>query len=533
MFTGRMGWGAFPIHSAVAMGNLPAYIEYTRALRMTEPTQRAKLSDYLVRASQTERGRNLGIQPHWDWETFAESVPITRYENWQQDIERQKTGQSRVFFTSECERFEPTSGSTSKRKWIPYTRDLLNEFDQAASAWVVDLAIHAPKALKGRHYWSLSWLPNDLRKQKSSTDDSEIFPWWKRALMKKIFAVPSAVGRLKSLESSVFATLAYLAGAPDLSLLSVWSPTFALELLRNLSHNRSRLARVLERGQWDTSDLQRSGLIAPLCPHAAAVLKAWDGTENPDITRALWPDLALVSSWDSSTSSIWAAELRRLFPHSQFQAKGLWATEGVVTIPFQGHFPLAITSHFYEFRCLQSGNIFASWQLVTGQKVQPILTTGSGFLRYELDDELLVTGFVGNCPSFHFMGRRNSIDLVGEKIDGGSAAIVLEQMTKSSGLRCVSILVQVHGEQGRPQYVILAEGPEGNAKEIARLSDQIEAQLMEFHHYRLARELSQLGKASAIVCENALERYHAIRGGHAIAGSIKIEPLTLWDSARV
>jgi hypothetical protein len=37
------------------------------------------------------------------------------------------------------------------------------------------------------------------------------------------------------------------------------------------------------------------------------------------------------------------------YPRCRVQSKGLLATEAVVTIPWRGRYPLAVTSHFFEF----------------------------------------------------------------------------------------------------------------------------------------------------------------------------------------
>jgi hypothetical protein len=63
-------------------------------------------------------------------------------------------------------------------------------------------------------------------------------------------------------------------------------------------------------------------------------------------------NLALVSAWDTADAAPWAQQLKACFPQAAFEGKGLWATEGVVTIPIDGQYPLAYRSHVYEFEDL-------------------------------------------------------------------------------------------------------------------------------------------------------------------------------------
>ena len=330
---------------------------------------------------------------------------------------------------------------------------------------------------------------------------------------------------------------AYLAAARDLTLLSVWSPTFALELLSSLSKARLEIAEVLSSGHWEISRL-----AAPLAPAQADVLRRWDGKVTWAFTRELWPELALVSSWDSSTSAPWALELRALFPHAAFQGKGLWATEGVVSIPFENAYPAAITSHFLEFRDLERAGprerILPVWRLKPGMQLQPLLTTGNGFFRYALPDRVEVTGHLRGTPCLRFRGRLHGVDLVGEKIDALAASELLRDLSVPGERECVSLLA-MRKPGSRPGYTLLAKkmGQGASAKGggagagVEQLAAEVEARLMTFHHYRLARELGQLEPARAVVREDALGVYESLLSGTRIPGSLKIEPVTLVDRA--
>lgn len=503
------------IQSASLAVHWPAYRRFRAALQAPRAAQEAVLARLLARASATETGRSfLGERPPRTYREFAERCPVSSYSDWAPSISAQQRAPKASILSPDCARYEPTSGSTDQRKWIPYSSDLLAEFDRAASAWLFDLGTRFPGVRRGRHYWSLSWVPDELRGQ-AQTDDVQVFPAWKRAILSRIMAVPRELARLPTLRDSFFATLAYLSACRDLALISVWSPTFALELLRGIEAHRNELAEILAAGKWNLP------LRAPHSPEAARILRG--SSSGPELYRNLWPSLSLLSCWESSSSSLWAAQLRELFPGVPLQGKGLWATEGVVTIPFAGTYPLAIHSHFLEFRCLTTNRVHPAWELEEGQKLQPILTTGSGFLRYALQDEMEVTGRLERTPCLRFTGRLGGIDLVGEKLNGAAALGALERLSREMHVRCVSLLARPG--PGRPRYIVLAEGrPEVGASLAARL----EHLLCEYHHYRLARELGQLDPAEAIVRPDALHFYLDLRAPSAVAGAGKVEPLILW-----
>lgn len=500
-------------NTLAAAAQYPGYRRFVRALGDLEATQRAVLRRLLTDAARTEFGRQQALAPDWTPEEMAARLPVTCYGNWEEMVAMQRADAGATHLNEGCNRYEPTSGSTAKRKWIPYTRRLLDEFDAAAAPWLFDLARRYPATLTGRHYWSLSWLPDDLRGEggANTTDDIELFPWWKRWVMQGTMAVPSEVALCSTLEQSVFSTLVHLASCQDLTLISVWSPTFLIELLRKLSSRRRDV----------TAALVRNGC------RRASLFSQWDGELTPAFLRRLWPRLKLLSSWDTSTSATWAAQLRQLFPEAEFQGKGVWATEGVLTIPFGGKYPLALTSHYYEFRGLDDGPVIPSWQLEQGMVVQPVLSTGSGFWRYALDDRLEVTGFLESCPCFAFRGRQAGVDMVGEKLDHALAEDVLRRLSEATGYRCVSLLARPFAEATgrRPHYSVLAEGPEDA---VDRVIEHAEALLCELHHYNLAREMGQLDRAGAVVTSNAFCYYLSASGLDSTPlGARKLEPVLL------
>lgn len=489
-------------HALAALAQAPGHWRFSRDLGVLEGVQRARLGRYLAAAQTTAFGRERGIRPDWSWEDWRRELPVTDYADWQDWVARQRRESGALCPT--CHRFEPTSGSQAQRKWIPYPATFLRELDAAAAPWLFDLQRRFPGLRDGVHYWSLSWMPEDLRRERQSSDDLTLLPAWKRALIRPTMAVPPGIAGLATQEEALRQTLVALVARPDLTLISVWSPTFLLGLLDRLAGEREQIAAQLPAAR-------------------AQLLRRWSGQIEPDFLQALWPRLALISAWDSASSAAWAEQLRGLFPHSPLQGKGLWATEAVVTIPYRGCYPLAYRSHVFEFRCLASGAVLPPWQLRTGQEVQPIVTTASGFWRYALADRLRVTGWLRSVPTLEFLGRIAGTDLVGEKLDAAAVQAVLERLSAHHGCRCLCLLARPG--PGRPHYLLLAQGAAGAA---AALAAALEAELLQLHHYRLARELGQLDGARACARADALAFYFDHVATAGLAGARKLEPLLAW-----
>lgn len=490
-----------------------------------EQVQRTRLARILGQIELPE-----GEAPVTSWEEFRTRFPLTRYADWRDRVEAQRQG-GKPLSRSRLVRYQPTSGSSEKLKLIPYTEDFLRDLDHAIAPWVASLYRQHAGLRSGVHYWSVSWLPESQRHllDGNFNDDSELLGGAKRLLAAYSQAVPAGVAFAGRADDAQFATLAYLLAREDVRMLSVWSPTFALQMLEAIQTWGSELVNVLQQGHWGSRAQSLANLQAPRSAARAATLKAALQAPAAELGTRLWPDLALVSAWDTADAAPWAAQLRMRFPQASFEGKGLWATEGVVTIPYEGRYPLAYQSHFYEFERLSDGQVLASWELKEGDEVSPILTTGNGFLRYRLDDRLAVTGFFNQIPCFQFLGRRFGVDLVGEKMAPEAARQMLAETALAFDLEPVTLLAVDAAGQGRSRYVAMfGRGPGATAAlpQGDELAAAVEAGLRRHFHYELARDLKQLEPATAVVLDDGWAAYQkvAVAGG-MIAGNIKPEPL--------
>ncbi len=510
----------------------PGRARFARHLDELESVQRARLARWLAAAARSPEGQRQGIRADWSWEEFARQMPVTDYTHYAEALSLQRQQRQARLIDSPVMRHQPTSGSTSAVKWIPYTKLFLDELDQVITAWVGDLYRQFPHQGRGTHYWSLSWIPTSLRGQTAGdiNDDMKMLSWGKRLLAYMTQAAPQEIALAETSDDSLFATAAWLTSDASLGFLSVWSPTFGIGLLEQMGAWRMELAEVLRRGDWGARTPRMAGVPCPRAPHAADLLSNWDGRPDGAFFRALWPRLAVLSAWDTAAAAPWARRLRAMLPHAAFQGKGLWATEGVVTFPFEGRYPLAYLSHAYEFEDAHDGRIHAPWQLREGQEVIPLLTTGSGFARYRMSDVLRVEAPLGEVPCFTFLGRNDGVDLVGEKTSAQTAQAVQDGL-RLEGALPVTLLALDEAARRQPGYVLLVECDTTRARgPLERdLARQVEAALQTNFHYKLARELGQLQPAACVALPDMRALYlDQCRERGMIEGNIKIEPLRHW-----
>lgn len=474
-------------NTEVAAAALAYAQRFNDALGNVRETQAAKLAALI----KTNRHTQFGVMHDFDsirsWDDYRRRVPLRAFEDFAPWF-HPRSGRSEA--TDEPVRWwEPSGGSSGVNKQVPYTDQLLVEFANGIMAWISDLYRRNPAMGSGYSYWSISPPasdPDSVGGAASAGDsgDDAYFPEAVRHSLRQTLAVGPGPAN-ETIEECRYRTLCTLLDCPELAFVSVWSPTFLTLLVDSLDDH------------W--TDLRQ---------HCSRSLP----TTPPNDLGGLWPHLGLISCWADGHAGRALVPLRRRFPSVPIQAKGLLATEGVVSVPFAGaDAPVtAVTSHCLEFLS-EAGDSRLAHELEVGTTYEVVMTTGGGLYRYRLGDWVEVVGHLREAPLLRFVGRRDArSDLVGEKLD----ARFVEQS--------ISTVVAAHRENIRfamlaPNsevngYVLLAEPDEnGGAASIATLAESLEGELMKSHHYRLARQLGQLRSLQPHLLNDSDRRWEQTR----------------------
>ncbi|CAB3809106.1 hypothetical protein LMG28688_06923 [Paraburkholderia caffeinitolerans] len=453
-------------------------VEYWLAqLDAPEQAQSQRLMALLAANRETTFGRQYGFASIASPDQFRERVPMQGAAGYLPWLERASRDAQPVLSAQAPLFFERTSGSTSRQKLIPYTPAFLREMQSAMVVWLADMVRVCPGIAQGRAYWSMSpalqpagVAPNGIRI--GSASDLEYLGGSSAAALAATLLVPPFSGNPATWR---YETLRAIIADESLALLSVWSPTFLGSLLRPLFTPED-----------PSCACELAALEADLPgPRAAALRRALaDGH-----CERLWPRLTAISCWLDGPSHGYAQALRARFPQAQWLPKGLFATEGVVSIPF-GEAPdctLAVGSHYLEF-LRDDGHICDVSALAPGDEAQVLMTTGAGLYRYALGDRIRVTGMTARTPRVTFLGRAAaSCDLVGEKLD---ESIVNEALAPARARGATACLVPFQ-QADAPHYVLLLAGVEEHAVQALRI--EAEQRLGHIFHYAHARQLGQLG----------------------------------------
>lgn len=461
------------------MSRRAAVRQFDEASREPRRAQEAWWARASASLGDSARGAALGLSKATSLEDLRRRAPIVTWDELSPFVERIANGEPRVLTTEPVLVFERTSGSTSLPKRVPYTQGLLDDFSAATGPWLDDLFRHFPALFHTRQYWSVSpaarepeTTPSGLRV--GFEDDTEYFGPATRFAMKRLMAVPSWVARTRDVDTWRDETLLQLLEADDLGFISIWNPSFLTLLLEALV------------SRW-------ASLEARLTTRRREVLRRALDQHGGLSGEVLWPSLRLVSCWTDGWAAQAVPALRRFFPRTPFQGKGLLATEGVVSFPLWGvPAPVAaVTSHLLEFEALDDAGRPARFvdELERGAAYSPLITTRGGLVRYRLPDVVRCVGHWRALPLLQFEGRLDKTsDLRGEKL---SAVVVEAALRRALGELPVDFVLVAPSMTPSPRYVLFLETRAPDA-DCERVRAALETAFLGEHHYRYCRELGQL-----------------------------------------
>lgn len=485
----------------------PELRAFETALLDPEAAQRALLSNIVRDNQATAFGRRHRFSQIRSLQDFQHCVPIMRHEDRAEDLARIAEGEPNVLTAAPVIAFEETGGSTAGAKLVPYTGPALAAIRRAALAWLGDLLHARPGLTRGRLYVALSPATRLPRQTAGGVPiglpgDAAYLGEDLAGAFAALSAVPFEVGLLGDMQSWQRATLTHLLAAHDLTLLSVWSPTFLTALLDAAPALWPAIASDVAR----LAGNERAAHIGNCLQHA------------PPLWNSIWPLLDTVSAWTSAASASPARRLAGMLPHALLQGKGLLATEGAITIPFSAcaHPLPALTSSVLEFIPEGSGTCAGPLGLTAlepGAAYRVLMTTPGGFYRYDIGDRMACRGYLGPVPMLEFLGRAGLVsDLAGEKLTEDFVAARLPASAR------FALLAPMGGPPLR--YVLLIDAADRAAG--PGWAGALDIALCDNPQYRYARALQQLAPVKAVPVQDA----------EAHVGALAIEQGRRWGDLK-
>jgi len=515
----------------------PSHAAFVSALRDPDAAQQQVLCALLRKNANTAFGREHGLLGARSAREFAQKVPIRTYDQLQPWIDRIRRGETQVLTGDAVRRLVPTSGSTTARKLIPYSSAMHRQLNRAIGPWIFNLYRRHPRALAGVSYWSISPVaPEPFQSDDQSScvpigfeDDTEYLGGLRKVFVNVTMAVPPEVRQIQSMEDWRYVTALLLLRHANLSLISVWHPSLLRLVLREIETRWDQMLCDITEGTCAVSHCLPPSVAAALASRRDPQRAKYLRNASPARADHLWPKLEIVSCWADAHAAGASAELARSLGPVAIQPKGLIATEGIVSIPFEGHHPVAIRSHYFEFED-DAGIVCGPSALQKDREYSVIMTTAGGLYRYRLDDRIAVAGFLGRTPSIRFVGKCAQVsDRTGEKLSDGFVASVFAKLFQGAETKPSFAMLAPDADAGGYRYTLYLSADVSN-----ELSSELDALLSLNPHYAYCRRLSQLNPPRLFrVAEDAHAAYcrRLQRMGRQL-GEIKpvgLSPLDDWS----
>jgi len=483
------------------------YHRFLRTLDGVEEVQCQYLLSLLRQNSKTKYGMRHSFADVSSVGEYQQAVPLTDYEHYSSYIEDIAQGEQGVLTRDPVLLFEPSSGTSSASKLIPYTRSLKVEFQRGIAPWIVSLFKRKPELLRGSAYWSISPPITSERYHGripvGFDEDAEYLGFIGKRFHAQVAAVPQKVAYIADADAFRRQTLVYLLAAEDLALISVWSPTFLTLLLRQLIDNQDEILWLLGK----------SG-ITKAAGRAETVTSIMQHEQGGSPFEHIWPNLAVISCWTQGASQIYAEEIPKYFPNVEIQGKGLVSTEAFVSLPLLPDCDpvLAVESHFFEFGDTESGDFRLAHEVEEGKVYSVIVTTSGGLYRYRLGDLVKVTGFIGRAPTLRFVAKERAVsDLFGEKLHADHVQRSAADVFPTCSIEPLFfLLAPVKNPTETVAYSLFLDTGSMTTEQAELLRDTLDKRLCENFHYAHCRNMGQLGALQLFLIDRSSAAPEAI-----------------------
>ena len=416
---------------------VPAYARrfqrFERLLHEARRVQQDLLFGWLRRCRETRFGRDHGFGEISSLADYRRRVPISRYDYFAPYINAVAGGELGALFPPEerVERFTITTGSTGTPKLNPVTPTWLKEYRKAWDLWGGKMLYdHLPKVgdkiLQVIGSWDMGRTPGGI----PISMVSALLARNQHPLVRPFYAIPNEITDIRDPVARYYATLR-LSVAERIGLIVLMNPGNLLRLAQLGDEHRESLIRDIRDGTLSTAYEIPAAIREKLAPRIkrSNAKRAHELEQIVERTGRLYPkdywSQPIIACWLGGTAGYQAKYLPEYFGDCPMRDQGLVSSEGRHTIPIEDGKPqgvLAITTGYYEFvpvAEIDSAQPVAleCHELEVDRDYYIVMTTYSGYFRFNIGDIVRCRGFVGQAPLLEFLQKGDRCgDLEGEKV---------------------------------------------------------------------------------------------------------------------
>ena len=469
-----------------ALSILDLYTSYARdrlirRTRQVIATQRQFLQGLLHAQAATELGQTLQLKDIHTVEEFRQRIPIQPYEFYAPYTERIAQGEAQVLNPDPVTYINLTSGSMGSKKRVPVTRrfqQTLRRADLASMGFMIaGLRQHQlpfGKALITNNARLQGMTPAGIPYGPVSVGSIRQGKW----LANQIFSLP-----FEALEIGETLTRHYvcLLFALRNRHLKGWVANFPMLILRTCHFLERYAEELIEDIKWGTiapwlkiDDPLRDRLERQWFPNPtrAAELTAILKQEGKLTPRAVWPELSYITTARGGTSNFYLHRFPDYFGDIPVFGGVYGTAEGTFSVcpdlNCDGGI-LAIESGFFEFVPVdqwtqEQPTTLLPTELTVGDRYRILVTSYSGFYRYDIGDVVEVVGYYNEAPLIVFCHRYGGLlSATTEKTTEFHVTQVMQILQQEFGIKLEDFCITLSNNEFPARYVVNIELAEGYA----------------------------------------------------------------------
>jgi uncharacterized protein YjbI with pentapeptide repeats len=471
---------------SITLPLLAAYASYVkhrfiRNTRQMTATQEKFLRDLLIAQQHTKLGQTFGLKDITTLDQFRERVPAWSYKNYEPFCDRIAQGEVNVLNPDPVIYINLTSGSTGKKKQVPVTQRFQQTLRQADLAGM-GFAIEGLR--RRQRKFGKFFITNSVQVQGRTPGGIEYGPVSVgsirkgKLLFEQTFAQPFRALEIRDTVARHYVCLLFALRNPNLRGMAANFPMLILRTCSYLESYAADLIHDLETGTiapWlqlepdIRADLEKRWSAAP---KRAAQLQAILRTEGRLTPKLAWADLSFISTARGGTSGFYLNRFPDYFGDTPVFGGVYGSAEATFSV-----YPdfdldagiLAIESGFFEFVPVDQWQIGQPKTLLpnevkVGDRYRILVTSYSGFYRYDIGDVVEVVGFYEQTPLIRFCHRQGGLlSSTTEKTTEFHVVQVMQQLQQEFHLHLDDFCITLSEAEFPARYLVNIELSNGQS----------------------------------------------------------------------
>lgn len=469
------------INNLIRLYGTPVSFYFDRAARFPRKAQTSILMRIMRDNADSAFGKAHGFNVIKTEAQYRKQVPIRDFEGYRPYINHILSGKKRVLTVTDPIRFNVTSGTTDEPKYIPVTHKSLNQELNLIGQWYYRALRDHPSFLDYYRAAIVSPL-NDGKTPSGIPYGNASGMMFNRIpdFIRRFYALPVYIFQIKDYEDRYF-LIARCALEKRISFLLTPNPSTFIRLADIMAKHAEEIIMAIHDGKagrdlWGQPEIRQSlsHYFTP-DPERARYLEEILRKTGTLAPRDVWPELRMIACWLGGSVGAQAHKLSAFYGDTPIRDLGYIASEAHITLPYQDNTPsgiLAVQTNYYEFipeedHGAQNPPVLSCDEVEEGKRYAILLTTSSGFYRYDINDIVEVTGFYCRTPLLAFIRKgQDMTSITGEKMHANHILVAMEEVRREFNLLLEQFRVSPDFENSR--YCIYLELAESMPEDVLR-----------------------------------------------------------------